>query len=403
MTRFLLIALASAPALYAQISFYPALNDTVAVSFDSLHLSTKGGSSASFSCSWAAPALHKDSVSWLIDNVAPSAADAFVTYGPNPRDLPPEYCSGSTMGILPRAGPNLFEGVHKIVLTVKFADSTKTAVWFFEYQATKYKEIRAQLIIDSFWTTYSSLDGWDNYTKYKIAGAEKFDTALFGNAFYFGDFSCIENDTIGIMREYISQNSGLVPAVPKDTVDCFVIQILYGDPARNEWIVSDSLGSFLRLTQAPFSPGVALHGFNEYINSHGLYRGYAPPDGDLKIGPIFRLTKGDPGWKVHAGHDAESWYIDFSTGSGDCPCGCTEWRNDRYKISASGAVECLSSRVFNPKILARNPAQRSTSGQSIYSLQGRRFGSRQCLPDLGTGAYIRRYQGKERLITAVRE
>lgn len=397
----LLIALASTSVLYAQISFYPT-NDTAIVSFDFLHLSTKGGSSASFSCSWSAPALHKDSITWLIDNAAPSATNVFVTNGPNPRDLPPEYCLGSTMSILPQADLRLFEGVHKIDLTVKFTDSTKTATWFFKYQATKYKEIRAQLIIDSFWTTYSSMDGWRNYTKYKIAEAEKFDTALFGNAFYSGDFSSIENDTIGIMREYISQKTGMVPAVPKDTVDCIVIQILCGDPTRNEWIVSDSLGSFLRISQAPFPLTDALHSFNKFIYNHSLYRGYAPPRGDLKIGPAFRFTPGDPGWKVQAFNDAEFWYVDFGTGYGDCPCGCTEWRSDRYKISASGAVESLSSRVFNPKMPAHNPAQLSTSGQSIYSLRGQRVGSQKCLRKLGTGAYIARYPGKERLITTIR-
>jgi hypothetical protein len=400
MIRFLLIVLAAASVSYAQMSFYPMPDDTAVISFDPLHLATKGGSSASFTCSWAAPALHKDSISWLIDGVVPLATDAFILNAPNPRDLPPEYCLGSTMSILQQADPRYFQGIHKIDLTIKFTDSTKKATWFFEYQATKYKEIRARLIIDSFWTTYSSNDGWRNFTKYEIAGAEKFDTALFGNAFYGGDFSSIENDTVGIMREYISQKTGAAPAVPKDTVDCFVVQILWGDPARNEWLVSDSIGSFLRIANAPFPLDAALGSFNEYLYNHGLYRGYTPPPGDLKIGPVFKFTQGDPGWRVRAFHDAEFWYVDFLTGYGDCPCGCTEWRSDRYKIKASGAVESLFLPILNP---AHCPAERSTGGQYIYSLQGRRVGSQKCLAKLGKGAYIAPHPGKERLITQVRE
>ena len=402
MIRFFLIAITAASVSYTQISFYPTPEDTATISFDPLYL-TNGGSFASFNCSWGAPALYKDSISWLIDGAAPSETDVSILNSPNPRDLPPEYSLGTTMGILSQADPRYFQGVHKIDLTIKFSDSTKIFTWFFRYHATKYKAIRALLTIDSFWTTNSSTVGWRTYTKYKIAKAEKFDTTLFGNAFYGGDFSCIENDTIGIMREYISEKTGTAPAVTKKTVDCFIIQILRGNSIRNEWKISDSVGSFLSITQAPFPLDAALHSFNEYIYSHGLYRGYTSPDEDLKIGPVFRFTPGDPGWKVHAHHDDEFWYVDLMTGSGDCPSGCIEWQTNRFKITTSGAVECLTTITFNPVLSVRSPAQRPTNDQSIYSLQGRRVGSQKCLYKLGKGIYIAPCQGKELLLTPIRE
>jgi hypothetical protein len=290
------------------------------------------------------------------------------------------------------------QGVHKIDLTIKFPDSTITVSWYYKYGVTKYKAIHARVIIDSFWTTGSSRDGYRNYTRYKIRDAEKIDTSLFGNAFYGGDFSCIENDTIGIMREYIAQKSGMGTEVSNYSIDCIVIQILYGDPARSEWILSDSLGSFLRITHEPFPLVDALRGFNEFIRSHGLYRGYAPPAGDLKIGPIFRFTPGDPGWKVYAFHDDAFWYVDFWTGYGDCPCGCTEWRCNRYKIGASGAVESISLPALKRVVRASTTIQRQSGSQSVYSLQGRRVWSRKWLPSLGTGTYIARYPGNERQI-----
>ena len=396
MFRFFLISAAAISVSFAQVSYYPTPDDTVKISFDTLFIT--GNSSASFNCKWTS-ALHQDSITWLIDGAAPSKSDVSIFYGPNPRDLPPQYSLGTELGILPKANPALFQGVHKIDLTVKFKDSTKTASWLFKYYPTKYRRIRAALTIDSSWTTNNN--GWIDYIRYKITEAEKFDTALFG-IYYRGDFSSIENDTTGIMRKYISQKTS-ASVIPKDTVDCFIIQILFGDSLKNKWIISDSVGSFLRITHAPFPLEEALNSFNKDINSHDIYRGYSPPSGDLKIGPVFKLSPGDPGWKVKAYNDSEFWYIDFQTGNGDCPAGCTESQSTSYRISASGTVSILPTAILNPVNRTRSTEQRSLDGQFIYNLQGRRAGGPECSHKLGKGTYIALNKAKKQLVTIIKD
>ena len=254
---------------------------------------------------------------------------------------------------------------------------------------TVHKELRARLIIDSFWTTYSTLQGWHSFTKYKIAAAEGFDTSVFGNAFYPEDRTPIENDTAGIIREYVAEKTGLSSSVPRDTVDCFVFQILRGDSVHNEWRISDSLGSFLTVTHAPFALATALRSFNAYINNNHVYRGDVPPAGDLKIGPVFRFTAGDPGWSLHAYHDTAFWYLVFGTGSVDCPCGCIEWRTDVYKIAGDGAVERVVSSVNNSGFGPIDGlVKRASAPTSVFSLLGRRVGDKNHMPKLGRGVYV---------------
>ena len=392
-----LLTTSSAPAY-----FYPSVNDTTVISFDLLHLSRRWGDLASFTCNWNDRPVHRDSIIWLLDGNLATSADVGIVNGPNSRDIPPEYSTGTTMGILPQADHRYFQGIHRVDVAVRFGDSTISGTWYFRYHETKYKEIRALVIIDSFWTTYTNLEGWHNFTKYKIAAAEGFDTSVFGNAYRSGDYSSIENDTAGIMREYLSELSSYAKPVPRDTIDCFILQILRGDSVHNEWLISDSIGLFLKISTAPFDLKEALRSFNSYVDHNRLYKGYTPPEGDLKIGPAFIFTPGDPGWSLHAYHDSVYWYLVLKVGYGDCPAGCTELRTNVYKIAGNGVVEALTSMTRNPGFSNFSSAFKPSIGsQSIFSLQGKRMGVKKCLSDLGKGVYFTQDQNKRGIKKAV--
>lgn len=373
---------------FGQTNFYPAINDTSTISFDALNLGQKWRDIASFTCTWTRAAVYKDSIKWLIDGNMPTSGNVSIGNAPNPRDMSPDYSTGTTMSILAQANQSYFQGIHRIDLTVKFGDSIINGTWYYRYYKTRYKEIRAHVVVDSFWTTSSSMYGWQSYTKYRLSSAEMFDTSLFGNSYYIGNFSSIENDTVGIMREYLSMESSFKLGL-KDSIDCFVLQIFRGDSIHNEWQLSDSIGSFLKISTTPFPLNQALHNFNSYINTNHVYRGYAPPTGDLKIGPVFKFSPGDPGWSLHAYSDSVCWFLQLITGSGDCPAGCTEWAFNTFKVTANGAVESSTSAIRNSSTNKFSPAlQQNICARSFFSLQGRRVGKNNSLVRLAKGVYI---------------
>jgi hypothetical protein len=373
---------------FAQTNFYPAVKDTSTISFDVLGLSQKWRDVALFSCTWTRAAVYKDSITWYLDGKAPNSGDVSIIDGPGTPDKLPNYSTGTTMSLLAQADPSYFQGIHRIDLAVKFGDSIINGTWYYRYYKTKYKEIRAHIIVDSFWTTGSNMVAWQDNTKYRIIAAEMFDTSVFGNSFYTGNFSSIENDTGGMMRQFLSIQpySG---RIPKDSFECFVLQIFRGDSVHNEWQLSDSIGSFLKMSTVPFPLNQALHNFNLYMNTNHVYRGYTPPTGDLKIGPVFKFSPGDPGWSLHAYSDSVCWFLQLITGSGDCPAGCTEWEFNTFKVTANGVVESPTSEIRNSSTKTFSPAlQQNVGARSFFSLQGRRVGKNNSLVRLAKGVYI---------------
>lgn len=78
-------------------------------------------------------------------------------------------------------------------------------------------------------------------------------------------------------------------------------------------------------------------------------------------------------------------------------------RVDQYKISASGSVDILPTAILKPVSRTHSPEHKSSNGQSIYNLQGRRAGIPDCLYKMGTGAYITSNKGTKRLIKTIKD
>jgi hypothetical protein len=360
----------------ADLYFYPSLTDTAIISFDPLRISTQCGDLATFSCNWSEKLIHKDSVTWSIDGKIPDAGEVYIRGGANPRDVSPDFSTGSYLSISQGAISKNTQGVHSVELVARFPDSVVTATWHFRYFETQYKEIRAQAIIDSSWNSYD--ESWSNYTRYKLLSVQPADTSIFGNAGEMTDtslpLSSLDYDTIGITREYLAKKGGMGTLVPKGTVDCMIIQIIRGAAEYNEWLDPVPIAPFLKQTNPPFPISAALHSFTIYAAKNNIERRSNSPEGDFKLGPIFSLGAGDPGWSLTASHDESYWYFVYRLGYGDCPCGCTEWDTYTYQVSSDGTVQKMPATTVRPiRSVSSLKITKPGNAQCYYNLKGQRL------------------------------
>lgn len=346
----------------ASLSFFPALNDTAVVSLDPLYLSRYVGERASFTCNGTI--VHIDSVHWTIDGKNVDSSEVNFSQGANPRELSPVYSTGAGLSLKPNAFTKYAQGVHKLELIAKSEDSLITAAWHFRCFETKYSELRATVVVDSTWIEYNPSK--NNFRRYKIISAEPLDTSLFSNTKSNKQTdSLIKYDTASVIKTIVS--STLQPPSPKDTFQCFVLQILRGSEKYNEWLFSSTFESFVKGTNPPFELSTALSFFNTYAKSVTLPIGDYSPKGNLRLGPVFNLTFGDLGWSLKAYNDSTYWYFEYQVGSGDCPAGCINWKKYLYQVAQSGTV-------LNVPVLTQQLNQSRNLIQSkVYAGQKRYF------------------------------
>jgi hypothetical protein len=371
----LLIAVAS---VSAQIYIYPPVTDTTIAAFDPLHVSQKWGSSVTFSLHWASHLVHRDSVTWRIDGSAVSGEDGTAYPGSADRTQVPDtnYSDGSVWDLSEEAASTKYAaGVHTISVEARYVDSTVTVQWQFVYEPTVYKEVRALLVLDTLWQYRSEYNGGlVTHTAYRIVAASPMDTSVFANA-RVGSDTLIAYDTEGMERTYSEESAQFPIANAKDTVDCFVLQILSGNPLRAQWLISRPVSSWLTQSNPPFPLTSAIAAVNAYLRANNVYRGYSPPSGDLKLGPVLTVNRmgADAGWRLNARHDDSCWILTHLAGSGDCPCGCIDWSTTVYTVSSSGAVTAsqqLHDRgVPRVRVSASCPMQRHS--QTLYRIDGR--------------------------------
>ncbi|MBN2038359.1 MAG: hypothetical protein JW768_16585 [Chitinispirillaceae bacterium] len=308
----------------------------------------------------------------MIDGAVPQPGEVSLRGGSNPRGMSPEFSTGASCVITWPVSPRFKQGVHKIELSARFEDSLITGVWFFRYAEVAYKQVRATVAVDSSWCVYDNLHGWECSRKYRMLSCAALDTAVFGNASRVED-SLLRFDTTGIIREYIDIQPHYVDPVPKDTLEVSIIQISKGDPLKHQWLISDTLGSYLTMTDPPLSIQAAVHAFKRFVYANNIRRGYTPPIGDLKLGPLFTTVAGDPGWSLRAYHDTANWFFVLRNGSGDCPCGCTSWRTDVFSVDRSGEVQ-LRTGIKQTNAAIQSIVRFQPDNSYWYNLKGQRIG-----------------------------
>jgi hypothetical protein len=155
--------------------------------------------------------------------------------------------------------------------------------------------------------------------------------------------------------------------------DIFIFQENY-QPGICFWTVCSTKNLSIQEKTLPFHLTDALKHFDAYLTINNIYKGYSPPkDNFLKIGPVFYFDKGDPGWQVTAYSDKTFWYFIHYAGSGDCPCGCTEWEKYTYKVSPTGAVEKIGTLIQHPVTDAPKNFT-PTAFVVIYNISGKKIG-----------------------------
>jgi hypothetical protein len=279
----------------------------------------------------------------------------------------PEFSTGSSLSISESAISKYAQGAHAVAMVARFPDSVVKTVWHFRYFKTMYKEIRAQMIIDSSWHSNDGAGAILTFTRYKLLSVLPADSLIFGNAISPNDTSrLLSYDTAAIMREYISRKDGLYTLASKDTVDCIILEILRGVPDYNEWLDPVPIASFLNQTTPPFPISQALHFFSIYASNNNIAKRSNSQKGDFKLGPIFNLYAGDPGWSLTASNDASHWYLIYKLGDGDCPSGCTEWEVATYRISADGTVQKVITGSESPFRAIPSRKVANAHGQQCY-------------------------------------
>lgn len=250
-------------------------------------------------------------------------------------------------------------------------------------------EVVATLRVDSLWNTYDFMTGHRYFQKLKVLSVAKVDTSIFTNdgaGWTNATASQFSYDTSLFKRTFVDSTSGQWPGVAQgDTLrDAFVLQENYPDNNRCFWSIVAGTCAFFQQAAPPISIQDALAIFNDYLDKNNLYRGYRPPAGPLKLGPLFLFGPGDCGWSLRAYSDANAWFIEHSVGDADCPAGCTASTTTLYKVANSNDVFVVDSKcgpfgcaagVVNRKPAARRPVLNTagSAGTDAYDLRGRRI------------------------------
>ena len=223
-------------------------------------------------------------------------------------------------------------------------------------------------------------------------------------------FSLVSFDTALLPRHIEDSMTGLVNSLKtRDTLrDAFV---LVGTDTVGRRCVSIVSGSCIWLkgnAEAAFPLASALASFNHYVTQNNIARGYGPPPGDLRLGPVFNLSAGDSGWRLRAWSDSLAWNIEQYVGGGDCPAGCTEQAYTIYRITSNGSVTpvdstrdgFLSVQGRPASLHAKRPSLSTTAVCEIFDCFGRKVAygpvnllNRKC----GSGIYFIRLHGSGKL------
>jgi hypothetical protein len=355
--------------------------DTVSVSFDPLRLSLQYSDLSSFSYYWNTQYIHKDSVVWTIDGNQPDSGDVDISGGANSKDLSPDFSTGSRLSLSRNAVIAKYsQGVHSVEMITHFPESTVTNTWQFRYFETKYKVIRAQIVIDTSYNVFTTY--WTNYTKYKLLSIQQADTSIFGKTLglQLSDslvpYLCF--DTNGITREFVAKKSSMEAIIPRDTIDGMIIQIQRRSEKYDEWYGPARIDTFFKQNNPPFSVTEALYSLTHYASEKGIEIRSGTLGSELKLGPVFGMGKaGDPGWSLAASHDSSSWHFTYRLGYGDCPMGCMEWTTMKFRVFKDGTVMNLNTSI-NPQLSTVNSYISSNRAGPLYyyNLQGKRAGIR---------------------------
>jgi hypothetical protein len=275
-----------------------------------------------------------------------------------------------------------------------------------------FVEVLATVTVDSAWTTKDGFGAWVQHTTFSLLSVCAVDTAWFTNdtMYMHPRFSLVSFDTALLPRHIEDSMTGLVNSLKtRDTLrDAFV---LVGTDTVGRRCVSIVSGSCIWLkgnAEAAFPLASALASFNHYVTQNNIARGYGPPPGDLRLGPVFNLSAGDSGWRLRAWSDSLAWNIEQYVGGGDCPAGCTEQAYTIYRITSNGSVTpvdstrdgFLSVQGRPASLHAKRPSLSTTAVCEIFDCFGRKVAygpvnllNRKC----GSGIYFIRLHGSGKL------
>ncbi|MBN1980753.1 MAG: hypothetical protein JW795_04435 [Chitinivibrionales bacterium] len=245
-----------------------------------------------------------------------------------------------------------------------------------EYKAVL---VQATVLVDSLWHILDPMEGNRFYKKLSVVSVKPFDTSLYSPSWHSSSgMSLIPESQVSfnpstLLQLFVDSISYHWEGIrQKDTLrDIFLLQEYFGN-SRYTWNVCFGRNTTVDKPDSPFPLKEAVRSFDAYLSDNKLYKGYDPPSTGLKLGPVFYFQKGDPGWFLFARSDANYWFLTHWTGYGDCPCGCTQWQTEQYRIDSHGSVEKVTP-------LAIAPFQQTSSGSAkrhriaIYDCTGRKM------------------------------
>ena len=337
-------------------------DETVKIYYDPLFISNLGLISQ-FQLDRAGHNFDLNSVEWIIDDTIKiiNGSEYWTAYSN----------SGVSLCITGLIAQKKFAtGIHSVKVIVSYDDSTVTKTWNFESRRIEYKMFSAKIAKDKSRSEAQ-------YYYYNVISATPMDTSVFCCTCTESD-TVIKYDTTGICYKFRCDvnriYNSVIRSYDRDTMNCFVLQQSPDPGVCDVSLISQPVEIYLSVNASypdtlkyPFPLDTAINIFNTYVDNNTIKKAYINITGPLKLGPLLNLGQGDPGWKLKATYDDKFWYIHHYLGSGDCPCGCTEWNSISYTISQCGI---LYSAVVNPlQKKVHQPAVQA--GRLSYDLLGR--------------------------------
>jgi hypothetical protein len=271
-----------------------------------------------------------------------------------------------------------------------------------------FVEVMATVAVDSAWTTKDSFGAWVQHTTFSILSVAVVDTTHFTNdtMYLHSRFSPVSFDTALFPRHIEDSMRGVVNSLKtRDTLkDAFV---LVGADTLGKRCISIVSGQCIWLkgnAEAAFPLASALASFNLYLTQNNIAHGYGLAPRDLRLGPVFNLAAGDPGWRLRAWSDSLAWNIEQYVGGGDCPAGCIEHTYTIYRITSNGSVTPVDSTrdgflavQKRPAVAqARRPSLSNAASCEIFDCFGRKVGNGSAIlsnRNRGCGIYFVREAG----------
>lgn len=261
--------------------------------------------------------------------------------------------------------------------------------WFItpQYKATL---VEATVAIDSLWSVTEGNNKIKYYTRLYVVNVKQFDSTLYSNAKYFSSSSdsLISYTPADLFTMHIDSGCFWDVHIGDTLKDVFIFQENF-QLGSCFWTVCSTKSLSIHEKTLPFHVTDALKSLDVYLTFNNIYKGYSPPkDKFLKIGPVFYFDKGDPGWQVTAYSDKTFWYFVHYAGSGDCPCGCTEWEKNTYKVSQTGAVEKIGTLIQRP-VTDTHKNFTQPYFIVIYDISGRKISKVMMKKDISGNAFIK--------------